>query len=186
MQITLLRHGKPVFELSGKVRAKELSNIAKLYDASGIVGEPPREVMAAVEGHNAVVCSNLARSMESARALGFHKIHLTEPLFRETAIPHFNSGSVMLPISAWVFILRSLWLLGFSRNGESFAGAKRRAVEAAQRLIQLANEYGSVLLVGHGLINHLIAKELLMEGWVGPSRSGRGFWDYVVYRNITT
>jgi broad specificity phosphatase PhoE len=186
MRITLLRHGKPAFELKGKVRAKDLSEIATSYDLSGIVGVPPRETVEAVQGINIVVCSHLTRSIESAKALGYSELYLKEPLFCETAIPHFNSGSILLPISVWVVILRLLWLFGFSRNGESFVSAKKRAKQAATRLVKLADENQNVLLVGHGFINHFIARELRKSGWLGPSKPGKGFWGYGIYKQAKT
>lgn len=168
MRITLLRHGKPAFEPKGNVRGKDLGMIAKSYDLSGIVGNPPGETVKAIQGNHVVVCSHLARSVESAKALGFSEVHATDPLFCETAIPHFGSGSVPLPISVWIVFLRFLWVFGFSRNGESLVDARTRARQAAARLIELAQEHQDVLLVGHGFINHFIAKELKKKRLAWP------------------
>lgn len=186
MRITLLRHGKPVFELKGNVRGKDLGMIAKSYDMSGIVGSPPRETVTAIQGNHVVVCSHLVRSVESAKALGCSEAHVIDPLFCETAIPHFGSGSVPLPVKVWIVLLRLFWLFGFSRNGESLSDARRRARQAAERLAELAEEHQNVLLVGHGFINHFIAKELQKSGWLGPSRPGKGFWGYGIYERTTT
>lgn len=182
MRITLLRHGRPAFELKGSVRAKELGAIAKSYDLSGIVDAPPSETVGVIQGDPVVVCSHLTRSIESAKALGFTEIHVKEALFCETAIPHFGSGSVSLPVGVWIVVLRFLWLFGFSRNGESLINARRRARQAAERLVELAEEHQNILLVGHGFINQLIAKELKKSGWLGPSNSGKGFLGYGIYR----
>jgi broad specificity phosphatase PhoE len=186
MRITLLRHGKPTFDLKGSVRAKDLGAIARSYDLSGIAGAPPIETVAAIQGGRFVVCSHLARSIESAKALGFSEIHVTEPLFCETAIPHFGSGSVSLPVGVWIVVLRILWLFGFSRNGESLINARKRARHAAERLIELAEEHQNILLVGHGFINRFIAKELKKSGWFGPSSPGTGYWGYGIYERATT
>jgi hypothetical protein len=160
--------------------------IARSYDLSGIVGSPPNEAVMAAQGSNVVVCSHLMRSVESAKALGCSEVHVTDPLFCETAIPHFSSGSISLPISVWVVVLRILWLFGFSRNGESLNEARKRARQATERLVELAEEHHNVLLVGHGFINHFIAKELQKIGWVGPSKPGKGFWGYGIYKRGTT
>jgi hypothetical protein len=109
-------------------------------------------------------------------------VHVTDPLFCESAIPHFGGGSVPLPVGTWVVVLRILWLLGFSRNGESLLDARRRAKLAAERLVELAEKHQNVLLVGHGFINHFIAKELQKSGWLGPSKPGKGFWGYGIYQ----
>lgn len=186
MRITLLRHGRPAFELKGNVRAKDLGTIARSYDLSGIVGIPPRETVAAIQGEPLVVCSHLARSIESAKALGFSEVHMKKPLFCETAIPYFGNGYVPLPVGVWVVVLRILWLFGFSRNGESLTKARKRARHAAARLAELAEEHQNILLVGHGFINHFIATELKKSGWLGPSKPGKGYWSYGIYERAIT
>lgn len=160
--------------------------IAKSYELSGIVDSPPAKSVAVIQGSRFVVCSHLVRSVESAKTLGCADVHVKDPLFCETALPHFGSGSVPLPIGVWLVLLRLLWLFGFSRNGESLRDARRRARQAAERLVEFAAEHQNVLLVGHGLINHFIAKELLKMGWLGPSMPGSGFWGYGIYERITT
>jgi len=181
MQITLLRHGKPTVELAGTARAKDLAAIAKAYDASGIVDLPPPETLAELRHANYVVCSDLPRSVESAHALGFGQLHVADSVFRESALPHFDSGSIALPITAWVTICRVLWLAGFSQNGENYTAAKARARQAAIRLIALAEAHDNVLLVGHGLMNYLIAQQLRANNWRGPAKPGKRFWEYGVY-----
>lgn len=43
-----------------------------------------------------------------------------------------------------------------------------RAKLAAQRLMELEHESGSILLIGNGIFNRLIAKQLKMQGYQGP------------------
>ncbi len=181
MKITLLRHGRPEYELAGNVKARELSEIARSYDLSGIIGRAPYEAIALIKEHNIVVCSDMVRSIQSAKALGVTEVHLATSMFNETGIPHFTRGSIKLPISVWILLLRSLWCFGFSRNGESLSAAKERAKWAAQALIKLAEQFDSVLLVGHGFINYFIARALLSNNWSGPSRPGRNYWEYGIY-----
>jgi hypothetical protein len=52
------------------------------------------------------------------------------------------------------------------------------------KLTELAAEHSHVLLVGHGFINHFIARELLKSGWTGPGRPGPEYWSYGVYERI--
>jgi broad specificity phosphatase PhoE len=186
MKIILLRHGKPSFELKGIVRGKDLRDIAKSYETSGIVGTPPKATLDITQGNHFIVCSHLTRSVESAKALGFKQAHAKESLFSETALPHFARGSIPLPISVWIVVLRLLWLLGFSKNGESLASARLRSKHATARLIALAEEHQSVLLVGHGFMNHFIAKELKKHAWLGPSKPDRRYWGYAIYERATT
>lgn len=186
MHITLLRHGKPAFQLSGLVRAEALPQIADAYAVSGIIDEPPEDTKTFAQRHDLVISSDLPRAVESAHALGLKHIHHKDPLFRETPIPHLNSGRMTLPIGIWVVVLRMLWLFGFSRNGESLTNARRRARQAAERLAQLANEHGNIILVGHGFINHFIAKELKAMGWSGPGSPGKGYWEFASFHSRST
>lgn len=64
-------------------------------------------------------------------------------------------------------LLRIAWFLGAKHGCESYREAKERAIAAADFLIKEARENGSVCLVGHGVFNRLIAKELEKRQWQG-------------------
>jgi broad specificity phosphatase PhoE len=181
MQITLIRHGQPSFHFAKWISAKNLVNTIDAYDAAEISGTPPLEAKKLASTHRIVVCSNLPRSISSAQALGFDNIHSGDALFQEISMPYFSTGSLKLPISTWVILLRVLWLFGFKRNGESLTDARIRAKQAAQLLIELATNHEKVLLVGHGLMNRFIAKELLSNNWDGPNNPGSRYWAYSTY-----
>jgi len=184
MKITLLRHGRPEFELAGNLKARDLGKMAKSYDLSGIVGNAPNGAIDLSKDHDIVVCSDLPRSKQSTTALGVAEVYLAAPLFNEISIPHFSTGSIKLPVTVWIVVLRCLWYLGFSSNGESICAAKERAKRAAQELITLANQFDRVLLVGHGAINFFIARELLSNNWSGPAYPSSNYWDFSVYQYI--
>jgi len=181
MKITLIRHGEPECELTGKVQSREIPGLINRYNTSGIVDSPPEETKQKAQQHNITVCSDLFRSIESAEKLGIEKIYLTDPLFREFALPHFKTGSLNMSISAWITLYRVLSLFGFSKNGESIATARKRANLAASRLIEIAKSHESVLLVGHGFTNYFIARELLSQNWQGPKSPGKQFWEFGEY-----
>ena len=186
MEIILMRHGEPKYELSGNARAKDISSVIENYDLSGIKDSPPLDTVQSMSSVRAVVCSDLKRSIESAKALGFDDIHHAKRLFREVALPHFKSGNFSMSLGSWGVFLRVISIFGFSRNGESLLMAKRRAREATTALVGLAKEEKCVLLVGHGFINYFIAKELLNRSWVGPSKPGDGYWGYGTYKYFAT
>ncbi|WP_415878220.1 histidine phosphatase family protein [Methylomonas sp. TEB] len=186
MDITLIRHGKPTFELKGKAKAREIGEIIRNYDLSGIADEAPENAKQRASACHVAVCSDFIRSLESARALGFADVLLSDPVFREIATPHFKQGSLTMSVNAWGILLRCMSVIGFSRNGESLSMAKRRAQVAASVLIDMAHEHQSVLLVGHGFVNYFIAQELLARNWVGPTKPGGGYWEYGVYRHRAT
>jgi len=81
----------------------------------------------------------------------------------------------------WAVFFRILWLLGYSRNSETYSEAKNRAVDAAKVLTELANEYEKVIFVGHGVFNRILAKELRKTGWAGPRNPGSKHWGFGIY-----
>ena len=191
MKIVLLRHGCPEFNLetlkTRKYRPIELHEVVRRYRDSPLDTShlPPAECREIVQQCNAVVCSNLPRSLESARLLGFDEIHLSDGLFRESDLPYANWRRPRLSLYRWFILFRLLWLAGYANNGESIRLAKQRARLASQRLTDLAGEHGSVLLVGHGFINYFIARELRAGGWQGPKRPGHDYWGFAVYERPT-
>ncbi|WP_316364233.1 histidine phosphatase family protein [Candidatus Thiodiazotropha sp. CDECU1] len=184
MHITILRHGKPDFEWQRTVKGSEFRSLEHAYDTAGIVGNPPEESLDLVNQHKCIVCSDLPRSLQSAKALGADSIHFSSAAFREMNLPYFDNVQIKLPLNYWVLLLRSLWFLGFSKNTESISIAKTRAKKASEKLIELANEHHSVLFVGHGFLNHFVAKELRGNNWLGPRSPGKKYWDYGTYEYI--
>lgn len=180
MEIILLRHGKPKVELKGFLNAGEIKQLTFEYAQSGIQ-DTPTEQLKNNFNHHYVVCSDLARSVESAEKLNLKNIHLSDALFRETDIPHFDKSFFKLPVMFWLILLRVMWLFGFSKNGESFSQAKNRSKLAAEKLIVLAKKNEKVIVIGHGLINRLIGKELDKKGWCASERVGKRYWEFYLY-----
>lgn len=168
-------------ELNRVARTRDIGNIIGEYDAAGIEGKPTDEIKEKMQQYNVTVCSDLLRSIDSARKLGVKEIYLIDPIFREVALPHFNSGSLKMPMNTWIALYRFLSVVGFSKNGESLLAARKRAKIAANKLIGIAKIYESVVLIGHGFTNYFIAKELLAQKWQGPKRPGQYYWEYGEY-----
>ncbi len=181
MQITLLRHGKPAFEWNRKAKGSELDRIIEEYDTSGIEGRPPQQTLDLASSHYFIVSSDLPRSTQSAKAIGVENIDLKSKQFIEVGMPYFSRLPVVLPLCLWVIFYRVLWLVGFSKNAESLRMAKARAKQANRTLIELAETHQKVLVVGHGLFNHLLAKELRKSGWQGPRSPGKKHWEFGSY-----
>ncbi len=183
MEIILLRHGKSEVELKGSIKANEFKQLAFTYAQSGIQDFPPQSLKEQFNPYY-VVCSDLERSIQSAKRLGFKKIHLSDTLFKESDIPHFDQSFYKIPVMMWLIIFRIMWLFGFNKNGESFTQAKIRAEHASNKLIELAQENEKVILIGHGLMNRLIAKQLRLNNWQGPTSPGNKYWEFGVYTDL--
>jgi len=48
-------------------------------------------------------------------------------------------------------------------------------------LIEACAENGTVTLLGHGLMNRLIGKELVKRGWKSQGKMGSANWGYGVF-----
>lgn len=142
---------------------------------------PTREAANCASECNVIVCSNLPRSIESGSVLNAEKVILSDSIFNEAGMPSANWHRLKLSPKLWAVFFRMLWLLGYSKNSESFKEAKTRAVEAVKILTELAGEYEKVLFVGHGVYNRMLANELRNNGWEGSKNPGLKHWSYGVY-----
>jgi broad specificity phosphatase PhoE len=183
MKIVILRHGKPVTPSLEKISASAFADWVHEYNAAGLCqeSEPTEHAKKCADECNAIVCSTLPRSIESANALCNKRIVLSDPIFNEAGLPVANWQVLKLTPKIWAVVFRILWLLGYSRNSESLKEAKSRASEAVEKLADLAQEYESVLFVGHGVYNRMLANELRRRGWVGSNNPGSNHWTFGVY-----
>jgi broad specificity phosphatase PhoE len=184
MKIVLLRHGKPDIPHSGRLRPCEMRKWIESYNCAALDRSlvPSREAVKEAQRCSAVVCSDLPRSVESAKILGVSAVHWSDPNFREADLPCSNWRLPALPPKIWAELFRAVWFMGYPAGGESLKAARSRAVVCAQLLMAIAEEHSSVLFVGHGFINRFIAGELLTNNWQGPAKPGRGYWSYSVYK----
>lgn len=170
-----------------KMIGNEFHKWIESYNLSGIDPscQPTFEAAEIAKSCDVVVCSDLARSIVSAKALEINEINTIEPLFREMGLPYGNVPFMKLRPEIWAVLFRVLWLFGYSSNSESIKEARTRAENAANKLRGLAVSNESVLFVGHGFVNRFIAKELLASGWKGPKSPGKSYWEFGVYEYAT-
>jgi broad specificity phosphatase PhoE len=107
---------------------------------------------------------------------------VTDARFREAGLPSAFASDVRLRPDIWAAVARSAWFCGWSNGGESFTAARQRAEEAARMLTSRADAQGSVVVVGHGMMNILIARRLRASGWSGPRIPSPRHWSFGVYR----
>jgi broad specificity phosphatase PhoE len=183
MEITLLRHGKPIIPPLNKISAVEFGDWVQAYNDSGLCSssKPTTEAMIHAHTCNAIVCSDLPRSIDSAKELNANNVVLSDSIFNEAGLPVANWHLFKLSPKTWAIIFRVLWLLGYSRNTESYQDTKKRASVAVERLTEIAHQYQRVLFVGHGIYNRILANELRKSGWVGPKSPGSKHWSFAVY-----
>ncbi|MGS2777202.1 histidine phosphatase family protein [Robertmurraya sp. GLU-23] len=185
MEISLIRHGRSKWVQNDWITSEQFENWLTRYDDHGVYAEEtyPVETQKKLETATMVYTSDLYRSRESAKLLIPTVDIVSDPMFRETELPTLPEpfSKIKLQPSGWAVLMRCLWVAGYSRKCESFADAKNRAKQAAEELIRSAEKSQSVVLVGHGFFNILIAKELLQMGWTGAKRPGAKHWQITTY-----
>jgi broad specificity phosphatase PhoE len=186
--IVLARHGKPDWSDGRLIPGSELGewiagrNTAPI-DPSFLPGPELRQIARSAKGFAA---SPLRRSLESLHLLAPDAIPFVDPVFREIELPGHVPLPIPLPAQAYSKIARIAWYAGWSPGAESFAQARRRALKAAETLVGIAPERGTLLLVGHGVMTGLIGLRLRKMGWKGPHLRARRLWAYGVYRTTAT
>lgn len=187
MEIILMRHGKPAYAGSARVTSLEMAEWISEYDLSDTGSDvPPQSSKALASSALHIISSPLPRALSSLRALG-REPDLIDQVFREADLPIIRMPALRLSPLFWAAFFRVMWLCGISRNAESLGIAKQRAARAADILIAVAKESnGPVLLIGHGVMNRLIAKELISSGWRECRRQGSGYWNAGIYSLLQT
>lgn len=183
MEITLIRHGKSKLVENDRMTCLDFMQWVEKYDNNGVFEEStyPSETIEKIAAAKIVVTSDLKRAIESAKLLNPEVTGISDPIFRETELPSFAMKLLKLRPNIWAVVLRIIWLCGYSNGCESFADAKLRAKRAAQQLMDLAEKNGSVVLVGHGIFNRFIAKELQKKGWKGKRNTAAKHWNCTSY-----
>jgi broad specificity phosphatase PhoE len=184
VKVVLLRHGKVDYPPIRMMNAQEFKDWVNAYNVNRLDRKemPSDHVIEMVQSVYSVICSDLPRSVESANYLGVKDVSLTSPHLREAELPIGEWKFPKLSVRIWAIYFRVAWFLGYSKGSESYSEAKERSKIAASILIEEAVKHDSVLFVGHGVINRLIAKELRLLGWLGPKVPAMKYWEYSIYQ----
>lgn len=181
MQITFMRHGKPLLAKAGWLAPFEMAQWIAQYNRSEVASTGiPAASVAAVKAASVIVASSAPRALSSVQALGYAATAV-DPIYSEAELPFALWRFPKLPLQLWAAVFRLLWLSGYARGADTLQATRARAKAAAGQLV-CAARVGPVLLVGHGIMNRLIAKELLDSGWVGHTRHANKYWGTSEYR----
>ncbi|MET1079760.1 MAG: fructose-2,6-bisphosphatase [Pseudomonas sp.] len=183
-RIILVRHGRPDHDGPGWCAPAEMGDWIECYNRAEVAAqECPASLPPLARAAGAVVCSSLSRCVQSKTRLIGDGPHQADPVYAEAHLPYPDWPLPKLPARLWRIGFRAAWFCGFARHTESIRVSNQRAKVAAERLIALAEENGSVLLMGHGIMNILIAWQLRSRGWSGPLHLLlKDFWQPSVYR----
>ena len=185
--IVLCRHGRPAWDYRTPIPGRAYAQWRRGEDQAPLdpASRPSAELEQLVRAASCVITSTLRRSLESAAVLAPSRALVSDALFREAVVPtEFRSGMRLRP-RVWGILSRSAWLCGWSEGAESFGVARERAARAAQLLTTRAATEDAIAVVGHGMLNILIARELRARGWRGPRIPSRRHWSFGVFRPLS-
>lgn len=173
--IHLVRHLPPEPSPTTWVDRRGLAAWLDSEGARGIVADPlpSQELVALVIESRHLLISPLARAQATATAVldqvpvDSARRTSTVPELREAPLPVLQVPRLRLPLGGWGQLCRVSWFLGYAGSVESRSEAVDRARSVARRLGQLAPS-GPVTVIGHGIMNILVARELRRRGWKGP------------------
>lgn len=163
-RIHLVRHGVCAHEHDGSwVGAAGQQRFIELYDAAGIRGDPPSEVIELARTSDVLTASTLRRAIESLERLAPGREAQLTPLLRESPFELARRFPVRLPIPVWDAI-------NFAMNGYAIRRRRptpelARAGEAAEWLLARVPANGSLLAVTHGDFRRFLWAALLDRGW---------------------
>ncbi|WOE68853.1 phosphoglycerate mutase family protein [Hydrogenimonas thermophila] len=181
-KIILLRHGEVDIKDYKNIPADQFGKWIIDYNHSDIKSEfsSKNETKNLLNKTDILICSNLKRSIQSAKIFNKTPFEIND-VFNEAELPYSNWHLLKLNPKVWLIFFRILWLLGYSKNCESYKEAKIRAKKATKRLIELSKQNKPVILIGHGIINRLIRKELILQKWNETKKAKNKNWDYGVF-----
>ena len=184
MKISFIRHG-----CLGRIREPMTINSfhewMKQYDSESMIqkAKMPIETIEAIEAAKFVLTSDQRRAVQSAAELTDSLSFMQNSLFREAEVPSYFFAPKWLKctIKVWMFIGRTLWILGYHKDVESYKEVRERVRQAAYLLHRYALVHGSIALVGHKYFNSMIGTELRAMGWSGSPILHRKPWGCTTY-----
>ena len=182
-KIILARHGTPAWDFTTPISGRDLANWLEGERDAALqpIQRPSAELAQLVRSASCVIVSPLRRSIESASLIAPAVVPLIDEQFREPPLPFDIQSPLRLRPGIWTWLARCAWFCGWSAGVETFKAARKRAAEAARILVSRAEAHGTVALIGHGLMNILIAGQLRTTGWMGPRFPRPRHWAFGVY-----
>ena len=183
MKIILVRHGRPAWDFRTPICGRDFGEWRRGEDEAplDLSARPSPALEQVIRAATCVFASPLRRSRESAALLAPGASHVVATEFREADLPcGFRFGLRLRP-ELWGLLARSAWFCGWSAGVDSFRTVRARAATAARLLQERGAHDVVVALVGHGMMNILIARELRAAGWRGPRMPSRRHWGFGIY-----
>ena len=187
-QIVLVRHGRPAGANAAPISGRDVGRWVTHYNGLGIDRgcPPPASLVRLVASAGCVAASDLRRARESAEWLRSPATVSIDPELREAVLPESLPWSLRIHPGVWVVLARVGWWLNWCASEEPVDATRQRAGRAADRLCALAREHASIVVVGHGMFNRFVGRELMARGWCGPAIMPRAYWSAALFMSGRT
>ena len=181
-KIILIRHSEVDINSSLKISSYDFKNWIDKYNNSNIKTNLPKKdsLISIVDKSDIIICSRLKRSIDSVKIFNKNIFEINE-IFNEFELPYFESHLPKFTPKVWLVFFRLLWFIGFSKNSESFKESQLRVNKSVDRLTELSKDYDTITLVGSGLINKFIGKELIKRNWINTKKLENNNLDFGVF-----
>lgn len=180
MKLVLVRHGQPDFNTQKWISVNNVRSSLQQYCDSHVTIRPENDPFLIDSGSaHHFMTSGLTRSQDSLMLCENVQAEVCE-LLNEAELPHPKKLMFPLPWPCLLGICRLGWLLGYRKNAPGLIHDLRRAKAATSLLIERAHEHTNVYIVGHGIMNRLIVRELGKRGWRVETKTGSGYWSKTV------
>lgn len=177
-ELVLVRHGRPALSRKKSISAHDYIAWWAAYGESSLAeGQtPPAALLEVAARADYIISSPLPRAHETAQALAGGKEIQLNPIFVEAPLPSPPIPFIKLKPGTWGVFSRIFWWMGYSAEGESRRHAELRAIEAADHLIELAQNRTLVILCAHGWFNRMIRRVLRERGWKNTYDGRDDYW----------
>ncbi len=184
-KITFVRHAKVDMDSSKPITAKMLKSWEDEYNTASIIQDIPKDkaLYRAFDEVDYIISSTLRRSIDSVELVG-KDVNEANALFNEAQIPVLEGQYIKLKPTSWLVLFRLLSLIGFGRWAVTLRETKIQAKEASKILLEHSEEHDNIILVGHGVMNWLIRKELLALAWKSEGKDAHGNWGMTVLTKV--
>lgn len=164
MRIGLVRHFEVVKpQINGRMTSAEFKTWQDGYDTADV---KIKSVNIKNEDWQICYCSTLPRAFKTAKTIYTGEIIQTD-LLREIEIaPAFNTKH-KFSFMFWTVIGRCAWFISHKSQSEKHIETKERAHKVVSDILN--KHKNNVLIVSHGAIMYYIKRELLLNGFTGPS-----------------
>ncbi|PEY35192.1 histidine phosphatase family protein [Bacillus cereus] len=184
MRISFIRHGR-LHNVTESMTVSSFRKWMERYDLEDMEKSKdiPTKTIEAIESAKLIVTSDQKRAVQSAAELTNSLSFIQNSLFREAEVPSkfFIPEWVKCKPEVWTFMGRALWMIGYSKDVESYREAQGRAKQATDTLVGYALVHGHIALIGHSYFNTMIGAELRARRWSGPPIFHRKPWSCTEY-----